>query len=330
MADANDVHDADMPSGDGNDKFAAVFQDDRFKRIEATCQRLDAILPKLEEALGSEEEGQEGADGQVDPNAAGTENDLDMSGGEGGDDGQDDLLGSGADYHDGGHAATDDGSDTDTDPTAAPPVKNAACPPDEPNCDTTRMSMGAAGPVDAFVPGSAKNKKEPTRMSATQTKAVKDAIDRQVAVKFSKMEQELALVKQANTLLMEEREAAVVQSLLAGLDAEGYVYDPEIELPALVRMSKEDRQKRLDYIRKVHQRAERVPGAGRFPVPSESQATVRFSKATQPKADSPTEFNSQEEAVQCAIEAAGKGISAKDVLAKKRGVATGSTVTAVR
>jgi len=264
----------------GDDKYAAVFEDDRFKKVEATCDKLSAILPQLEQFLAQATGGGEGAEGEMppagegepfDPNQVG-EGDLDMGGGAGAGGAGDDML---------------------------PP--DASAPPDDTglDADTTHRNAAACAPgaMNCTVPSM--KKKEPTRMSATtqvaapnidpakMDEAIKLQVKKQTAARFSKIEQENAAMKAELAVVTQERELAQVQVLLSALDNEGYPYDPDEETPALVKMSKQEREKRLAYIRKYHEKKLRAPGAGKFPVGDGESATARFSRDEQIKPGTP-------------------------------------------
>jgi hypothetical protein len=271
--------------------------------MEAVYQRLEAVLPKLEALLGSEEPS---------PDDGGMSGVNDMPG-------MDHNLGQSDEYDDLLNPQEQE-EPAELEPQE-PPKKMDAC--------GGMGGMSSAGAMNSYIPS---DKKDTTRMSAaTQISpekldaAVKDQVERQTTAKFSRLEQENAALKAKidtleaqNKVTAEERELAIVQNLLGTLDAQGYKYKPEVEIPSMVKMSKEERDARVLYIQQFHQRELVVPGRGRIAVPTEAQATVKFSKATQAETVDPTAFSSAEEAVACAIQASAEGKKPKDVLLQKR------------
>lgn len=320
-ADSKPEAKSDAPKVD--DKFASVFEDARWKKMESFMQDIEPIITELKSLLQGE-----GDEHGGDPSGQGAGADLggysqDGALGIQGDDQHDDLLGPSTpdDLHGG---ATDASDKT---PKDEPHKAAYGCAPD-------RMSAASApGGMNTFVPSANKG---PNRMSASNQineSAVKQIVDTQTAARFSKIEQENAALKAQLDEVRGREQLAIVTSLLTGLGAEGCEFDAEKEASDFVRMSAEDREKRMDYIRKYHRKSiptAHTPGAGRFPVPTEQQAVVRLSKGNAPQATPADEFNSQEEAVECAREAAMNNKTPKEVLLAKRGLNSPKGVTQVR
>jgi len=181
-------------------------------------------------------------------------------------------------------------------------------------------AVSAPGVGNVCIPQSPKGKHKMSAQAANLEEPIQMARDRQEKARFAKMEQRLAAVENENKSLRERNELAEVQTMLAGLDVEGVDYDPNYELPKLVRMSKDERTAHLEYMRAKYQKA--LPGSGKIPVPNEHQTPQRFSKADQVASAGSMDGVSVGEVAAIGRLMAHEKISKEDAIAKIRGVAT--------
>lgn len=214
----------------------------------------------------------------------------------------------------------DDEDEDEKDRKKSKKDKKAKCEVGDDDCEPDRMSAASApGANNGYLPG---GKKKMARNESVLEDPIREARTRQDKARFAKLEARINELEANNAKLNEQKDIAEVQSLLSGLDSEGLAYEAEYELPRLVRMSKAERTAHIDYLRRVCRPI--VPGNGKFPVPDETQAKVRFSKSLQQE-NAGAGFSSPVEAVECGREAAiqsaktGKSVSPLEVLQAKRG-----------
>jgi len=163
------------------------------------------------------------------------------------------------------------------------------------------------------------DKKDADKM---QKDAIVDAKERQFRDQFSKMEQRIAELEADKKAAVEAAEFADVQTLLGELNSARIAYDPEREVPRLVKMSKQERRDEVAYM--IQTREKQVPGRGQYVVPPKEQADTKDKFSIKEAAiPSVGEYISREEAIEGGrLQAAGKTKSEAIAQLRNKGNAT--------
>lgn len=168
-------------------------------------------------------------------------------------------------------------------------------------------------------PAAAKFSRNESRSAMVEEEILKSKVEqeRKAKVKFQKEVQEL---KQQVKKLQQREQIAVVREELKELDELGVQYSPEIEIPRLVKMSRESRAKHIDYIKQIASTSR--PKLPVNPVAPESQASVKFSRTGGAASEeSRTGPRTAEEAYEMANQVARGEVTMADVMAATGGKA---------
>jgi hypothetical protein len=289
MADEN-IKPDDL-DGDAEKQSNQMKESDWVKELSAKVDKLVSMFEKL---IGGDDGQDQAPDLEGDINKAPEDAQAQGQDGQGGDD-YDDLLGP-ADQGGDGQNPADFYSDHDLGIAPQGGAPQGGAPQDDELHGQPHKSGAYGEPHQAMAysapgvgnvkPPSGGNRQMSKKTDDFISDPVKFAKDAQEKAKFAKLEQAIQ-AKDADINALKEKigalelrnETAECLTLLSALNAEGVGYDPAMELPALVKMSKEDRTKRLDYIRKYHEKS--LPNGGKIPVPDELQGVARFSRADQ-------------------------------------------------